>query len=117
LISTELFAIGPTDDGVGLESFLSQRRQTSGEYVSFGARVGVEGEPIAGYVKMRAGSYLEPSRFAGVGYRVHGTLGTDLRLFSWDLFGLVDEFTVRLGASADVAERYLNVGFGFGMWH
>lgn len=117
LISTELFAIGPTDDGVGLESFLSQRRQTSGEYVSFGARVGVEGEPIAGYVKMRAGSYLEPSRFAGVGYRVHGTLGTEIRLFSWDLFGLVDEFTVRLGASADVAERYLNVGFGFGMWH
>jgi len=117
LISTELFLIGPIDDGVGLESFLQQRRQTSGEYVSFGVRAGVEGEPIAGYVKMRAGTYLEPSRFAGVGYRVHGTLGTEIRLFSWDLFGLLDEFTFRAGATADVAERYLNVGFGFGFWH
>jgi hypothetical protein len=117
LISTELFLIGPIDDGVGLESFLQQRRQTSGEYVSLGARAGVEGEPIAGYVKMRAGTYLEPSRFAGVGYRVHGTLGTEIRLFSWDLFGLLDEFTFRAGATVDVAERYLNVGFGFGFWH
>lgn len=115
LISTELLAIGPTDHGVGLESFLSQRRQTSGASISLGARAGVEGEPLAGYVKMRAGTYLEPSRFAGVGYRVHGTLGTEVRLFSWDLFGLLDEFTVRAGASADVAERYLNLGFGFGM--
>jgi hypothetical protein len=117
LVSTELFAIGPTDNGVGLESFLQQRRQTSGENISLGVRAGVEGEPLAGYVKMRAGTYLEPSRFAGVGYRAHGTLGTEIRLFSWDLFGLLDEFTFRFGASADVAERYLNVGFGFGMWH
>lgn len=117
LVSTELFAIGPTDNGVGLESFLQQRRQTSGRTISLGARAGVEGEPLSGYVKMRAGTYLEPSRFAGVGYRVHGTLGTEIRLFSWDLFGLLDEFTFRFGASADVAERYLNVGIGLGMWH
>jgi len=117
LVSTELFMLGPTANGVGLESFLQQRRQTSGQTASLGARAGVEGEPLAGYVKMRAGTYLEPSRFAGVGYRVHGTLGTEIRLFSWDLFGLLDEFTFRLGASADVAERYLNVGFGLGMWH
>lgn len=117
LISTELFAIGPTHNGVGLESFLQQRRQASGEAISIGARAGVEGEPLAGHLKMRAGTYLEPSRFAGVGYRVHGTLGTEIRLFSWDLFGLLDEFTFRFGASADVAERYLNVGFGLGMWH
>jgi hypothetical protein len=117
LISTELLGTGPTHNGVGLESFLEQRRQQSGKNISIGARLGVEGEPIAGYVKMRAGTYLEPSRFAGVGYRAHGTLGTEIRLFSWDLFGLVDEFAFRFGASADVAERYLNVGFGFGFWH
>jgi hypothetical protein len=117
LVSTELLLIGPTERGVGLESFLSQRQQRSGEHISIGLRGGVEGEPIAGHVKMRAGTYLEPSRFEGVAYRVHGTLGTEIRLFSWDLFGLVDDFALRFGASADVAERYLNVGFGFGMWH
>jgi hypothetical protein len=66
---------------------------------------------------MRAGTYFEPSRFDGVPYRVHGTLGADVRLFSWDLFGLLEEFTLRAGASADVAERYLNVGLGVGLWH
>jgi hypothetical protein len=52
-----------------------------------------------------------------VGYRVHGTLGADVRLFSWDFFGLIDEFTLRAGAAADVAERYLNAGVGIGLWH
>ena len=66
---------------------------------------------------MRAGTYLEPSRFEGIGYRVHGTVGADVRLFSWDFFGAVDEFTLRVGVSADVAERYLNAGFGVGLWH
>jgi hypothetical protein len=66
---------------------------------------------------MRAGSYFEPSRFEGVPHRAHATLGLDLRLFSWDLFGMLPEFTLRTGAFADVAERYLNVGVGMGLWH
>jgi hypothetical protein len=117
LISTETILVGPTSNGVGLESFLSQKRQVSGQHVSAGLRLGLEGEPIANWVQMRVGSYLEPSRFAGIGYRVHATLGTDVRLFSWTLFGLLDEFTLSVGAAADVAERYLNAGFGLGLWH
>lgn len=117
LLSGELILVGPTANGVGLESFLSQRREQSGRNPSVGLRFGIEGEPIADWVQMRTGTYLEPSRFAGVGYRAHGTLGIDVRVLSWDLFGLVDEFTVRLSASADVAERYTNASFGLGMWH
>ena len=117
LLSADAIVIGPTDDGVGLESFLSQVRQGSGAGPSLGLRAGAEGEPIASWVKMRAGTYLEPSRFAGVTYRLHATTGFDVRLFTWDLFGLVDDFTVLFGASADVAERYLNVGVGLGLWH
>ena len=117
LLSADVIAVGPTPNGVGLESFLSQREQRSGQHVTLGARFGVEGEPIARWVQMRAGTYLEPSRFQGVGYRVHGTVGTDVRLFSWDFFGAFDEFTLRVGVSADVAERYLNAGFGVGLWH
>ncbi|MDD9936222.1 MAG: hypothetical protein OXT09_21600 [Myxococcales bacterium] len=117
LMSAETILVGPTDSGIGVESFLTQVRRGSGQDLSFGFRFGVEGEPIAQYVKMRAGSYFEPSRFEGVPYRVHGTIGTDIRLFSWDLFGLLDEFTLSLGGSADVAERYVNLGVGIGLWH
>ena len=85
--------------------------------MTVGERLGIEGEPIADWFMMRAGTYLEPSRFAGVGYRAHGTLGFDLRLFSWDLFELLDEFTLCPGAYADVAERYLNHGVSVGLWH
>lgn len=117
LISAEAIFVGPTEDGVGLESFLQQIEERSGEQVTVGVRLGIEGEPIADWLMMRAGTYLEPSRFAGVGYRAHGTLGFDLRLFSWDLFELLDEFTLCAGAYADVAERYLNLGVSVGLWH
>jgi hypothetical protein len=117
LLSADAIVVGPTENGVGLESFLAQERQTSGADATIGLRAGAEGEPVANWVKMRAGTYLEPSRFAGVSYRVHATTGFDVRLFTWDLFGLLEDFTVLFGASADVAERYLNVGVGLGLWH
>jgi hypothetical protein len=117
LLSADAIVVGPTENGVGLESFLAQERQTSGADATLGLRAGAEGEPVADWVKMRAGTYLEPSRFAGVSYRVHATTGFDVRLFTWDLFGLLEDFTVLFGASADVAERYLNVGVGLGLWH
>jgi hypothetical protein len=117
LMAAELIFVGTTENGVGIESFLSQRRQASGREITVGLRFGVEGEPIPNWLQMRAGTYLEPSRFERGTYRAHGTLGADLRLFSWDMFGWLDEFTVRAGASADVAERYLNAGFGVGLWH
>jgi len=117
LLSADVIVVGPTENGVGLESFLSQERQTSGADATIGLRAGAEGEPVADWVKMRAGTYLEPSRFEGVAYRVHATTGVDVRLFTWDLFGLLNDFTVLFGASADVAERYLNVGVGLGVWH
>jgi hypothetical protein len=117
LISGETIFVGPVARGVGMESFLSQQEHASGRHVTVGFRAGIEGEPIAHWMQMRAGTYFEPSRFDGVPYRVHGTVGVDVRLFSWDVFGLLEEFTLRTGASADVAERYLNVGIGLGLWH
>jgi hypothetical protein len=117
LLSGEVILVGHTDDAVGLESFLGQERRTSGRSTTIGVRGGIEGEPIEHWLKMRAGTYLEPSRFAGVPYRLHGTAGFDVKLFSWDLFGLMEPFTFRFGSSADVAERYLYVGLGIGIWH
>ncbi|MCC7534964.1 MAG: hypothetical protein IT379_02055, partial [Deltaproteobacteria bacterium] len=70
LVSTELLVTGPTSDGIGLESFLSQRIQRSGQDVTLAPRLGLEGEPWPNRIRLRIGSYLEPSRFDDVGYRV-----------------------------------------------
>lgn len=117
LLAVDAILIGATDDGVGIESFLTQARQVSGEHVSFGVRLGAEGEPVEGRWKLRLGTYFEPSRFAGVSYRVHGTSSSDVRLFRWDLFGLLDPFELRVGAYGDLALRYNNFGIGIGVWH
>jgi len=117
LVTTEVLITGPTDHGIGLEGFFAQQWQHAGEEVTLGYRLGLEGEPWPSRIKLRIGGYLEPSRFQGVGYRVHGTGGFDLRLFSWDLFGLVDEFDVRAGATIDVAARYTDWGVSVGFWH
>jgi hypothetical protein len=117
LLSGEVILVGPTDHAVGLESFLAQVRRSSGRSTTLGVRAGIEGEPISHWLKMRAGTYLEPSRFEGVPYRLHGTAGFDVKLFTWDLFGLMEPFTFRFGPAADVAGRYLYVGLGIGIWH
>jgi hypothetical protein len=117
LVSAEVLIVGPTTDGVGVEGFFGQQRIRSGEDPTIGFRLGAEVEPWGNRLKLRAGGYLEPSRFGGVGYRIHGTAGLDFRLFTWDLFGWLDDFDVRVGANADIAERYFDWGVGVGFWH
>jgi hypothetical protein len=80
-------------------------------------RIGAEGEPIPNQLRVRLGSYLEPARFTGVHPRLHATIGADLKLFSFDVFGLVNPFELRLTASLDIAESYRSVGISVGLWH
>jgi hypothetical protein len=82
-----------------------------------GFRAGLELEPIAHWLKLRGGGYLEPSRYPGHPYRAHGTLGFDVRLFTWDVFGLMEPFTLRTGATLDAAQRYTSFGINLGFWH
>lgn len=121
LITTEVLIVGPTENGVGIEAFLGQLSNTevipSGEKVTVQLRLGVETEPWHHRLKVRTGTYLEPSRFRGGTYRPHWTFGFDFRLFTWDLFGLLDPFDVRAGATIDLAPRYNDWGIGLGFWH
>lgn len=124
LLAADLLVVGATDRGIGLESFLSQGKrgtplgpQASGEHPSFAFRVGLEGEPIADQLRIRVGSYLEPARFEGVAPRVHATMGGDMKLFAFDLFGLVRPFELRLTAGLDIATAYRNLGMSVGVWH
>ncbi len=117
MLSLDAILIAPVGDGIGFESFLKQRREASGREMSVGVRFGAEGEPIENRLKLRVGSYLEPSRFAAGNARLHATLGSDVKLFSWDVFGIIDPIELRVGAAVDVAVRYINYGISVGIWN
>jgi hypothetical protein len=119
LLSFSLDVLGPVNDAVGVESFLERTVQRSGRRPSFSPRLGLETEPIQGWTRLRAGSYIEPSRFdQSKGARTHFTFGLDQRLFRWEVFGLWSEgSTWMLSASLDVARDYVSSGIGIGMWH
>ncbi|MBI4705354.1 MAG: hypothetical protein HY744_29970 [Deltaproteobacteria bacterium] len=119
LVSAAVKITMATADGVGLESFLEQKVERSGEEVTVQPRLGVEAEAIPGYVVVRAGGYLEPSRFREVEPRIHGTAGLDLRIpIEWSVFGLLDDDTTfRVSGALDATVRYFGWGAGLGLWH
>ncbi len=117
LTSVDVGLAGPTVNGVGLEGFLAQENRVAGRDTTWGLRAGLETEPWAHHMKVRAGSYLEPSRFDVNRYRVHGTLGVDFNLLHWDVFGLISKTDWRITATSDIAERYFQWGVGIGVWH
>ena len=120
LISASLLVLGSTEDAVGVESFLERTVQRSGKKPSLSPRLGVETEAVPNWTRVRAGTYLEPSRFESNpnGSRLHATLGLEQRLFPWTVFGVLPDDTVfRINASLDVARAYTTWGFAIGLWH
>ena len=78
----------------------------------------MEAGVIPEWLKLRAGSYLEPTRFETSTPRLHGTLGLDARLLMWNVFGLwPDDYVWRLGLGADAAARYFTWGLTIGGWY
>ncbi len=110
LFSADFILYGKTRHGQGLTSFLTQVPETSGARNSVGVRFGVESEIVQNRMRVRSGSYLEPSRFQRSYYRPHGTAGFDVRLF--DLW----RWSFRATATVDVAPRYFDWGLAIGMW-
>jgi hypothetical protein len=107
-------------DALGVESFIERTVQRSGHEASWSPRVGVETEAIPNWTRLRAGTYLEPSRFETNprGARAHGTLGFEQRLFPWEVFGLLPEGSIfRVSGCIDVAQAYFTWGIAIGMWH
>jgi hypothetical protein len=118
LLSTSLLISGRVRDAVGVESFLDQVVNRSGASVVFSPRVGAEAEIWENRLKTRGGVYLEPTRFVTSDPRAHATLGMDLRLLRWSVFGLwPDDFMWQIGGSLDVSRRYLTWGVSLGGWY
>jgi hypothetical protein len=108
-----------TANGVGLESFLDQVVERSGESITVQPHGAVETEVWPGYITLRGGSYLEPTRFRDGSPRWHGTGGLDVRIpIEWSIFGLLDDDTTfRVSGAIDGAPRYFGWGAGVGLWH
>jgi hypothetical protein len=112
--AADVWITGPSKNGYGIEKFAVQELQRSGGKTNLGARVGVEVEALPGRLRLRAGAYWEPERFAGVGGRMHGTFGVEGRVFEFQLWGVRRG---RLGVTTDIASRYRNLVLSIGFWH
>lgn len=120
LILSSLVISGTAREAVGVESFLERTTQRSGAALSYSPRIGLETETVPGWLRLRAGSYVEPSRFPSnpQGSRVHGTLGFDQKLFPWSAFGLFhDGMLWRASGSLDAARNYFGWSVAIGIWH
>ncbi len=116
MVSASVVITGSGSDSVSIESFLEQRLDPFGRSSTISPRVGIEGEPIVNWVRARAGSYLEPSRYANGAARQHFTFGTDIRLFYFTPFGLFTDAPWTLKLGLDLAPRYTNYGVTVGPW-
>jgi hypothetical protein len=110
---------GSVKNAVGIESMLNRAVQRSGEHDTVSPHIGLESEPIPHWLRLRCGSYLEPSRFDSnrKGARLHATFGFDQKIFPWDVFGAFPEDTEwRVGGSLDASRSYLGWGVSIGVW-
>ena len=118
LLTADLRFNGRVDNAVGVESLLFQTVQRSGEKITVSPRIGFETEAVPTQMKIRAGMYIEPTRFAQSTLRVHGTLGVDISLFKWNVFGLFpDDYRWKFTTALDISRKYTSVSFGIGGWY
>lgn len=118
LLTTSLVVTAPSSaNNVAISGFLDQSDQRVGRSVTVSPHVGTEFEPWQNRISVRAGGYLEPSRFAGVGMRGHGTTGFSVRLFDWTVFGIFPHASWQISTSVDLATRgYFDYGISLGTW-
>lgn len=112
--AADLVVTGATSNGYGVEAFGMRQLQASGRSTVVGVRGGAVYEWKPGRLRVRGGSYWEPGRFDGVGGRMHVTLGADLRVLQFWLFGARRG---RISLTGDVASHYRNIVFDIGFWH
>ncbi|MEO8706399.1 MAG: hypothetical protein ABI867_40590, partial [Kofleriaceae bacterium] len=87
-LAADLVITGSSTNGNGIEAFGRNELQPSGRDYAFSPRAGAEVEALPGRLRIRGGSYWEPGRFEGVGGRIHGTFGFDLRALEFRLWGI-----------------------------
>lgn len=118
LLTTSFVISGSVPSAVGLESYFNQTVARSGSHVSVSPHFGLEAEAVPDILRLRTGGYVEPARASGTSARGHVTIGTDIRIATFGVFGLWPrDYVFALSAFADMAPRYATFGFGIGGWY
>jgi hypothetical protein len=117
LILASVLVTGPSNAAVSVIGFTDQERDLVGRSVNLSPRIGLEAEPVLDRLKLRFGSYLEPSRYADGNLRQHFTFGTEVKLFSFKKWWFLPDLDICAQGAVDIAPRYLNIGGFFCVWH
>jgi hypothetical protein len=114
LVSFDLKVFGTSpDDANGTAAFLTQTAKPVGQKTIATLHGGLEAEAIPNRLRLRAGTYYEPSRFDGISPREHITGGFEVRLFKFNLLG---ERHLSFSYAVDVAARYQVQSFSIWLW-
>jgi hypothetical protein len=114
LVAGDLLFTASSKNAVGVESVLAQTVQPVGTHDTVSVRLGSELEVMPGRLRLRLGSYYEPSNYEGVSSRTHLTGGFEVRMFHTSLWG---EYDWSLTSTVDSAQDYLNVLIAVGFWY
>ena len=114
LVASDLLVTAPSDNAVGVESVLAQKIQPVGTERTTSIRLGAELETLPGRLRLRLGSYYEPSNYEGVPSRMHLTGGFEVRIFHSSILG---EHDWSLTTTVDSARDYVNVFISLGFWY
>jgi hypothetical protein len=114
LVASDLLFTASSANAVGVESMLAQKKQPVGTDDTLGVRLGSELETVPGRLRLRLGTYYEPSNYAGVSSRMHVTGGFEVRVLHTSLWG---EYDWAFTATVDSARDYLNVLVSIGFWY
>jgi hypothetical protein len=114
LVTGDLLFTESSENAVGVESVLAQKTQPVGIHDTVSVRVGSELEVLPGRLRLRLGSYYEPSNYEAVSSRTHLTGGFEVRLFHTSIWG---EYDWSLTATVDYARDYLNILASIGFWY
>lgn len=120
LVSSELSLKEGGGGQLGIEQYWSQEERGAAGTAQpvLSPRLGLEAEVVPDVLRLRAGSYYEPTPVGSARGRFHGAGGLDVKLFRWDIFGLLHPFDYwQLSLAVDGARAYLNTAFSIGFWH
>jgi hypothetical protein len=114
LVASDLLFTAASENAVGVESVLAQKIQYVGTHDTTSVRLGSELETMPGRLRLRLGSYYEPSNYEGVQSRTHLTGGFEVRMFHTSYWG---EYDWGLTYTVDSARDYLNMFVALGFWY
>jgi hypothetical protein len=97
-----IFGESPNDAN-GPGAFLSQTEQPGGQKTIITLHTGLEVEAVPRFLRMRLGTYREPSRYDGISARMHITGGFEMRATKFPVW---DKRPLAISYAFDSAERY-----------